>query len=136
MCMAVQTFIRVCGIGTGTWRRNTNGEPGCIPVTSPFSPGTGEIPHPTSQEFFGPVAPDGDTIMTTESRTSEKPIMIFPVFIVKILVRYFHGSVTRRIILVYHLITKSFLRADKYPKSPGLEAVTPGFKGRTPGMTE
>jgi hypothetical protein len=71
-----------------------------------------------------------------ESRTSEKPIMIFPKFIVIILVPFFHGSVTRRIILVYHLITKSFAEADKYPKSPGLEAITPGFKERTPGVTE
>jgi hypothetical protein len=58
------------------------GEPGSIPVRSPLSPPASEFPHPTSQEFCSPVAPDGDTIMAMESRTSEKPIMTFPVFIV------------------------------------------------------
>jgi hypothetical protein len=115
---------------------NTAKEPGCIPVVSPVSPPGRIFPHPTSQEFCSPTAVDGDTIMARESRTSEKPIMIFPVFIVIFLVRFFHGSVTRRIILVYHLITTSLLSADKYPKSPGLHPVTPWFNDRTVGMPE
>jgi hypothetical protein len=59
-----------------------------------------------------------------------------PVLVPVFSVRFFHGSVTRQIILVHHLITLSFFRADKYPKSPGLHPVTPGFNGTTPKVTE
>jgi hypothetical protein len=65
-----------------TGEMNAAGEPGCITEGPLISPTAGKFPHPTSQEFCSPVAPDGDTIMATESRTSEKPIMIFPVFII------------------------------------------------------
>jgi hypothetical protein len=40
------------------------------------------IPPPTLLGSAGPVAPDGDTIMAMEIITSEKPITIFPVFII------------------------------------------------------
>jgi hypothetical protein len=56
--------------------------PGCILAGLVISALGRVIPDPTSRESDGPVAPDGDTIMATESRTSEKPIMIFPVFII------------------------------------------------------
>jgi len=48
------------------------------------SPGSMDqaIPPPTSLGSAGPVAPDGDTIMAMEIMTSEKPITIFPVFII------------------------------------------------------
>jgi hypothetical protein len=59
---------------------------GCILIGLDVSATGRECPDPTSRESPGPVAADGDTIMATESRTREKPIMIFPVFIITFLV--------------------------------------------------
>jgi hypothetical protein len=63
--------------------------PWCRGAGSAVSAACRVSPDPTSQESPGMVAPDGDTIMATESRTSEKPIMIFPVFIITFLVMVF-----------------------------------------------
>lgn len=128
MCMDVhRSYGFVASVRDSSYLNGAH-TPGCIPVGHPASPVDSTIPHPTSQELHDPVAADGDTIMAMESRTSEKPIMIFPVFMVLIiLVRFFHGSVTRRRVVVYHLNTLSFLWTDKYPKSPGLNLLTRWF---------
>lgn len=89
MCMDVHRSYGFVASVRGPSYMNGAQEPGCIPAGHPASPTDITIPHPTSQELYVPVAADGDTIIAMESRTSEKPIMIFPVFIVvKFLVRF------------------------------------------------
>ena len=116
--------------GAGAWTPLMSALPGCGPKTWVKTLPGGHV----TPDGPGMAALDGDMIMAHETMISDRPIRILPAFIDEYLVvPVWIGDTPVVCGFVYHLIVMWCAPADKYPKSPEFDPLTPGFNGRTPG---
>lgn len=127
------SFVRVCGIGMGDEWDKPESQSRDAGAQQPYdsTPTQGLV-----QDFPGRIVSDRSAIIAPECRTGIWSIVIDSGFMFHTFLIQVHGSVTRRILLVYHLTTLSYPHPDKYPKLPGLILGTTGFNITTSRMTK